>query len=1299
MLHRNHGTAACLTSLLVSASGAELIETIFQLCWFFTVEASSNLRPTASKPSRPMDHHLAPDEPLVSTIAYQNGKTMMAGGALALHDHVATRMEAALGKALPQVEVRFESVSITADIVVKNESEVKTELPTLPNELATRLRSLGAKKHVVKKHILKGVSGVLKQGTVTLLLGQPGSGKSSLLKVLSGRFPKAKAVAVDGEVIYNGFPSSEFRRNLPQFTLYSTEQHFVNGTTEENKAALDAARAMYKHYPDIVIQQLGLDNCQNTVVGDAMTRGVSGGERKRVTTGEMAFGDKHVIMMGRDQHGPGQRCDVRHYRNAAQPRQEVPQDSGHLLAAAFARGLLALRLGDHSQRRADHCPPHRDEADFLLDLGTNKQFQYEVDKFPGSIPRSVIDFADAFKRSSIIREMLEQQNRPTDPTLIDDKKKFIDALPEFRQNFWDSTMTVFSRQRKLVMRDRAFLVGRAVMVILMGLLYSTTFYQINATDAQLVMGIIFCSMMFVSLGQQAQIPSFIAAREVFYKQRGSNFFRTASYVLSNSVSQLPLAVVESVPPVRGDAAADELVLRGLVFLPGVGVPELERGQPGLIPDFLVWIYSVNPMAWGVRALAVNQYTASTFDVCVYEGEGIDYCIDFGLKMGEYSLETFEVQSGKGWLWYGMVFMAAANVAFMLLSYLALEYIRFEARTTFPVAASDEKHFTHVTVAFRDLWYSVPDPANPKQTIDLLKGISGYALPGTITALMGSSGAGKTTLMNVIAGRKTGGKIRGEILLNGHPATDLAIRRSTGCCEQMDIHSDSSTFREALTFSAFLCQGVDIPDSRKFDSVNECLELLGLNPIAGQIICGSSVEQMKRLTIGVELAAQPSVLFLDEPTSGLDARSAKLIMDGVRKVANTGRTVVCTIHQPSSEVFQVFDSLLLLKRGGETVFFGELGKKACDMIHYFESIEGVQKLAENYNPVTWMLEVIGAGVGNDNGDKTDFVGVFKESMLFQSLQASMTRNGVFRPSSSIPALQYADKRAATELAQARFLIQRFFVMYWRTASYNLTRFFISVFLGLLFGLTCGNAKYGTYAGINSGMGMLYVSTGFFGFNSFSGAVSVASAERLSFYRERASQTYNAFWYFVASTLVEIPYVFVSTLLFVAIFFPMVGFTGLETFLAYWLYLSLHALWHAYFGQLMSYMMPTVDVATIFGVLIISIFLLFSGFNPPGDAIPQGFKWIYDINLQRYTLAILSSIVLGSCSSDGSDIGCKVLTGSPPTLPADLTVKECLESVFNIKHNDLHRNIAFVVGFIVVYRFLTLLALRLFNHMKR
>ncbi|RLN72805.1 hypothetical protein BBJ28_00025807, partial [Nothophytophthora sp. Chile5] len=138
-------------------------------------------------------------DPTQVQVEYASGKTLMAGGPFALHDHVASRMEAALGKSLPQMEVRFKDVSISADIVVKDATQTKTELPTITNVIRMSVAQLSAKKHVVKKHILRDVSGVLKPGTMTLVLGQPGSGKSSLLKLLSGRFPAARNVTVEGE--------------------------------------------------------------------------------------------------------------------------------------------------------------------------------------------------------------------------------------------------------------------------------------------------------------------------------------------------------------------------------------------------------------------------------------------------------------------------------------------------------------------------------------------------------------------------------------------------------------------------------------------------------------------------------------------------------------------------------------------------------------------------------------------------------------------------------------------------------------------------------------------------------------------------------------------------------------------------------------------------------------------------------------------------------------------------------------------------------------------------------------------
>ncbi|RLN43954.1 hypothetical protein BBJ28_00017245, partial [Nothophytophthora sp. Chile5] len=769
-----------------------------------------------------------------------------------------------------------------------------------------------------------------------------------------------------------------------------------------------------------------------------------------------------------------------------------------------------------------------------------------------------------------------------------------------------------------------------------------------------------------------------------------------------------------------------------------------------IPDYFIWLHYLSPMSWSLRALAVLQYRSNALDVCVYDG--VDYCASYGgLTMGQYYLGLFAIPSETFWVGYGIVYTLVIYVVFMFLSYLALEHLRYEAPENVDVSekavdaaeeeggaatykllttpksagspgakgphsfamnvATREKNFVPVTVAFQDLWYSVPDPNSPKESLELLKGISGFALPGSVTALMGASGAGKTTLMDVIAGRKTGGKITGKILMNGFPASDLAIRRCTGYCEQMDVHSEAATIREALTFSSFLRQDSSISDAKKYDSVDECIELLGLQDIADQIIRGSSVEQMKRLTIGVELAAQPSVIFLDEPTSGLDARSAKLIMDGVRKVADTGRTIICTIHQPSAEVFYLFDSLLLLKRGGQTVFFGDLGENCRNLIDYFEGIPGVAALPEGYNPATWMLECIGAGVSNTTANNLDFVAHFDGSSYRALLDANLAKEGITVPSPGYPEMIFTQKRAADSRTQMTFVVTRFVQMYWRTPAYNLTRLFISLFLALLFGLVFVTAEYASYSGLNSGVGMVFMASLFNAMVSFQSVLPLACEERASFYRERAGQTYNAFWYFVGSTVAEIPYCFASAFVFTVIFFPMVGFQGFATGCLFWLNVSVLIMMQTYLGQFFAYAFPSEEVAAIIGVLVNSIFFLFMGFSPPAYAIPSGYQWLYKIVPQRFSLAVLVALVFAECDelptwdeelqtyvNVGSQLGCQPMEDSPVTV-GHITLKEYTEEYFGMKHDEIWMNFGIVIAYTVLFRVLGLLSLRYINHQKR
>ncbi|CAK4714323.1 unnamed protein product, partial [Aphanomyces euteiches] len=587
------------------------------------------------------------------------------------------------------------------------------------------------------------------------------------------------------------------------------------------------------------------------------------------------------------------------------------------------------------------------------------------------------------------------------------------------------------------------------------------------------------TILFLALGQATYLPLFAEARAIFYKQRGANFFRTLSFVLAQSLTQIPFNIVETLVfgsmiywisgfvSNVGAFLMYELILlvtnilfSSLFFFIVMATQDLHVAEPVTlvavlvfavfagfiifkndIPNYLIWLYWINPISWGMRALAINQYTASTFQVCSYRG--VEYCErSNGKKMGPAVLAQFGMPSDRAWIWYCLIYMVVLYVVFVAMSFVSLEYFRHEnghgaggahgddqttdsddnslddKATAYEKAPGTPPHsqgtngsvaievqsFTPVTLAFKDLHYFVPNPTKGEPDLELIKGVSGYALPGT-------SGAGKTTLMDVIAGRKTGGKIVGDILLNGYPATDLAIRRCTGYCEQMDIHCESATFREALTFSAMLRQSNEIPTATKLAHAEECIRLLGMQNIADKIIRGSSVEQMKRLTIGVELAAAPSVLFLDEPTSGLDARSAKIIMSGIRKIASTGRTVVCTIHQPST-------GLLLLKRGDETVFYGDLGANSSPD-------------RPGYNPATWMLENIGAGVESKQTNEMDYVQVFKESPEYRHLQDALAIHT--QPRDGVSELSYTAKRAASNGVQCKYLLQRVFRMYWRTPS--------------------------------------------------------------------------------------------------------------------------------------------------------------------------------------------------------------------------------------------------------------------------
>ncbi|KAI9021804.1 P-loop containing nucleoside triphosphate hydrolase protein [Hyaloraphidium curvatum] len=234
----------------------------------------------------------------------------------------------------------------------------------------------------------------------------------------------------------------------------------------------------------------------------------------------------------------------------------------------------------------------------------------------------------------------------------------------------------------------------------------------------------------------------------------------------------------------------------------------------------------------------------------------------------------------------------------------------------------------VELRFRNLSYSVAATGRrschpfrpPAPAKEILAGVTGAFRPGRLTAVMGASGAGKTSLLQVLAGRARGGTVRGEVEVNGAPASARALRGMSAFVFQDDVIMPTMTVREALTMAATLRLPAHTNPEERRAKLDETLAVLRLEgaadtPVGDSEARGISGGERKRLAIGMELLANPPLLLLDECTSGLDAFTANKVIEVLRDLARRGHTVVCTIHQPAWETFSLFDDLLLLARGG------------------------------------------------------------------------------------------------------------------------------------------------------------------------------------------------------------------------------------------------------------------------------------------------------------------------------------------------------------------------------------------------
>ncbi|CAI0422021.1 unnamed protein product [Linum tenue] len=1106
------------------------------------------------------------------------------------------------------------------------------------------------------------------------------------------------------------------------------------------------------------------------MVGNEVVRGISGGQKKRVTTGEMLVGPARALFMDEISTGLDSSTTFQIVKSIRQ--------STHILDATTVISLLqpapeTFELFDDIvllsegqivyQGPREHvveffesmgfqCPKRKGVADFLQEVTSKKdQEQYWSLKDRPYAFVTVKEFAEAFQSFHVGKSIGEELASPFDksnshPAALATEKYGVERKQLFK--------ACVAREVLLLRRKAFIFVFKIFQLFVMAVIGTSVFFRTkmhrdNVTDGGIYMGALFFGVSSILFNSMQEMFLVIAKLPVFYKQRDFLFYPSWAFSLSTWIVKIPFSFLEAAALVfvtYYGIGYDHDVTRFIkqyflavilsqmafslfrtigaigrettvAFTLGAFVLCVLFGLSGFVisRDYIkkwwIWGYWASPMMYGQNAIVVNEFLGKSWSHI-----GPNSTQSLGVEV----LKAHGVFPHDYWYWIGVGGLIGYVCLFTIIFTIALTFLRqfifllwfvklllfsyivLKTETEGNITASTSRKrgmvlpFQPHSLTFDQMTYSIDMPQEMtnrgvlEDRLVLIKGVSGSFRPGILTALMGVTGAGKTTLMDVLAGRKTGGKIEGDLRISGYPKKQETFARVSGYCEQTDIHSPHVTVHESLIYSAWLRLPVEVDVDTRMMFVEQVMELVELNDLRQALVGlpgvnGLSTEQRKRLTIAVELVANPSIVFMDEPTSGLDARAAAIVMRAVRNTVDTGRTVVCTIHQPSIDIFESFDELLLLKRGGQEIYVGPLGTHSSLLIDYFQGIKGVSKIKDGYNPATWMMEVSCSAQEVALG--VDFATLYKNSNLYERNKELIKE--LSTPASGSRDLYFPSKYPQSFATQFGACLWKQNLSYWRNPSYTAVNLLFTTIIALMIGTMFWNLGQNVKKrqDLMNVMGSMYVSVYFLGVKNSSAVQAVVAIERTISYRERAAGMYSALSHAFAQlqVVIEIPYLFVQATIYTILTYAMIGYDWTATkFLWQFFFMFFTLLYFTFYGMMVMAVSPNYPIASLIASTFYGLWNIFSGFLIPRTRIPIWWRWFYWVCPVAWTL-------YGSIVAQYGDVQNEIESGE--------TVEEFLRSYMGFRHDFLGVAATVVVCFGVFFALVFAFSMKNINYLKR
>ncbi|KAJ3702418.1 hypothetical protein LUZ61_006123 [Rhynchospora tenuis] len=527
---------------------------------------------------------------------------------------------------------------------------------------------------------------------------------------------------------------------------------------------------------------------------------------------------------------------------------------------------------------------------------------------------------------------------------------------------------------------------------------------------------------------------------------------------------------------------------------------------------------------------------------------------------------------------------------------------------------------------------------------ILNGISGFASPGEVVAMMGPSGCGKTSLLSILGGRISNNAVEGSVTYNDE-TYNKSLKRRIGFVTQDDVLFAHLTVRETLTYAALLLLPKTMTKQQKEDRAMDVIYELGLDRcqntmIGGSFVRGVSGGERKRVCIGCEIIINPSLLFLDEPTSGLDSTTALRIVQVLHYIAEAGKTVVTTIHQPSSRLFHKFDKLILLGKGS-LLYYG----KASEATPYFESIGCSPLIA--MNPAEFLLDLA-------NGNLTD---ISIPSELHDEVQTKdITTDGKASKPSANDVHEYLvgayetkveskeKKLLATEdskecmPAQHPKKIKREWGASWgqqyailflrgikeRRHDYlSWMRITQVIATALILGLLWWHTSTFTPSALQDQAGLLFFIAVFWGFFPVFTAIFTFPQERAMLNKERAVDMYKLSAYFMARTTSDLPLDLLLPVIFLVIVYFMAGLKETATaFFLTMLIVFLCIVAAQGLGLAIGASLLDIKKATTLASVTVMTFMLAGGFFV--KRVPSFISWLRYLSFNYHTYRLLLKV---------------------------------------------------------------------------